>query len=709
MKRRNISVALWGSRAEREPRDLKTLTVKEFFASLLAAGAADPNGAVWSPVSFRSEDLKSLEDGTQPEHLRPNVSALVVDMPGGEAIVGGEAPVPPPVDGEARGEDGPDLPDAVRLWSPWAFVAHDTRSGLRVVLPLARDVSSEEHRALHRWAEMRMCDAAVRVPPHGRHPGTRWTSPAGMESTRHAGPLLDPDFVLPLFEASKTQDFLGAQPHGSQHVEGTFAVAVGLDVETWARMSRPGEVADIDGSTLFRHRTGVAVVRSGESKWWSDPAEGFRARSPDVTALARMGWNISKDGVKKWPPRSNVTNFRLALYHDRSLPLWWDEFREAVMLGDEQVNNVQDARIASWCEVHYGLEGNQGQLRAAYLSVAKARSRNDLLTYLRGCSAGDTGEDVLEEWAIRGMGGYDNEITRFFSRAWLIQAAARALWPGCKADSVICFPGRQGMGKSEALNMLVGGTLKAPSGWHGAERIDHPGSKQAGEKIRSKWVWEVAEMEGMNSGDIARWKAWITRRSDRYRDPWALVASDKPRVTVFAATTNDPEFLRDDENRRFWIVPVERKCDWDWITENRAAIWAHALRLAEAGEPYHVPEHLKTAVADWTAAYVEDDGWDGPILRWLARVQPKMFTTTELLRDVLQVPVGLHRGKVGAVGKSIAKAGGYRRERFRVNGYQLPFYVRDDVSRDEVKALLDAQDATRVSAGFFANPTFGQA
>ena len=69
----------------------------------------------------------------------------------------------------------------------------------------------------------------------------------------------------------------------------------------------------------------------------------------------------------------------------------------------------------------------------------------------------------------------------------MIQAVARALDPGCKADSVPILEGGQGIGKSTAIRVLHGAE------WFG-DALPPMGTKDASDYLRGLWGIELAEL-----------------------------------------------------------------------------------------------------------------------------------------------------------------------------------------------------------------------
>ena len=87
---------------------------------------------------------------------------------------------------------------------------------------------------------------------------------------------------------------------------------------------------------------------------------------------------------------------------------------------------------------------------------------------------------------------------------------------------------------------------------------------------------ELAELDSMSRGDVARIKAFISRTTDRFRPPYGRRVIEAPRQCVFAGTVNLTEYLRDETgSRRFWPIACTR-IDVDGLAAARDQLWAEA-------------------------------------------------------------------------------------------------------------------------------------
>jgi putative DNA primase/helicase len=90
----------------------------------------------------------------------------------------------------------------------------------------------------------------------------------------------------------------------------------------------------------------------------------------------------------------------------------------------------------------------------------------------------------------------------------------------------------------------------------------------------------------MTRGEVEKVKAFITRSTDRFRPSYGRRVIEVPRQAVFFGSTNALEYLKDETGgRRFWPVRCGR-IDHDAIARDRDQLWAEAVALYNAGEPW---------------------------------------------------------------------------------------------------------------------------
>jgi len=97
-------------------------------------------------------------------------------------------------------------------------------------------------------------------------------------------------------------------------------------------------------------------------------------------------------------------------------------------------------------------------------------------------------------------------------------------------------------------------------------------------QFAGKAIIEFSEGETLSRTEVKRLKAIITMQSDKYRPPYERSSQDFPRRCVFAMTTNESEYLKDDTGNRRWlpVTLVFPEADVEWLEKNREQLLAEA-------------------------------------------------------------------------------------------------------------------------------------
>jgi predicted P-loop ATPase len=204
-------------------------------------------------------------------------------------------------------------------------------------------------------------------------------------------------------------------------------------------------------------------------------------------------------------------------------------------------------------------------------------------------------------------------------RCWLISAVARALRPGCKADSALVLVGPQGIGKSTAARILA-------YQWF-SDALPAVHSKDAADHLRGVWIVEFGEMATASRADVEELKAFVTRTVERFRPAYGRIEVEYPRRNVFFGTSNRDQFLKDETgNRRFWPVEVEA-INAARLEADRDLLWAEAVAAFEGGAQWHLTEEEGRRAMVQQAQYLVTDERAEKLSRSLAG--RRMTTTLE--------------------------------------------------------------------------------
>jgi putative DNA primase/helicase len=164
----------------------------------------------------------------------------------------------------------------------------------------------------------------------------------------------------------------------------------------------------------------------------------------------------------------------------------------------------------------------------------------------------------------------DNPIKEALMYKWALSLIAALYHNDFTSEGVLTFVGKQGKGKTSWALMMI--PREFWGSWNKTGMILDLQSKDSIIEAISYWLVELGELDAtFKKSDITALKAFITAKHDTVRPPYAAAANKYERRTVFYATCNDPHFLRDEENRRFWVLSVN---EFVWPEWDPQQFWA---------------------------------------------------------------------------------------------------------------------------------------
>lgn len=251
-----------------------------------------------------------------------------------------------------------------------------------------------------------------------------------------------------------------------------------------------------------------------------------------------------------------------------------------------QLNNIDVTLIQSHIEKYYNIRNIPKQRVEQFIELAIAENRFDPV------------QDYLNSLEWDGVprlntcipGVEYSDYNEMVARKALIGAVARALKPGVKADQSLILAGEAGLGKSWWVERMSKGfsSVLGP-----IDRKDTLISASRG------WIITSDEGHALSKAEFNQLKEFMTLTQDTYRPPYERAAQTVKRRWVIWGTTNDPKMLREREgNRRFLIVDIQEKADFDKYTDEYVdQVWAEAVHAFKSGES-HILNEAEEALAE---------------------------------------------------------------------------------------------------------------
>jgi hypothetical protein len=172
---------------------------------------------------------------------------------------------------------------------------------------------------------------------------------------------------------------------------------------------------------------------------------------------------------------------------------------------------------------------------------------------------------------------------------WLVGAVGKVF--DQRQNAMLVLAGEQNIGKSAFVSWLCGSLPE-----YFIEGPINVADKDNDVRLMSKFIWEVSELDATTrKADVAALKAFITKGTVTVRKAYGKRDTVKPALASMVGTVNDATgFLTDETgNRRFYAVHVSY-IDWDYQHLDVDQVWAQAVALYRAGEPWRLlPEEVQ--------------------------------------------------------------------------------------------------------------------
>jgi predicted P-loop ATPase len=245
------------------------------------------------------------------------------------------------------------------------------------------------------------------------------------------------------------------------------------------------------------------------------------------------------------------------------------------------------------------------QMPSIIEAVARENTFHPVRDYLRGLAWDRKPRiDTFAHVYLRApeYGKYHSAI----ARVMFVGSVARIEDPGCKYDYVPILESEQGNGKSTAVSLLY-------SPWF-TDDISDLGTKDSCMQMRGVWGIELSELSAMAKSDVERVKAFITRRTDRFRPAYGRRVIEAPRQSVCMGTTNRLDgYLRDDTGARRFLPIRAGTIDTGGIEADKDQLWAEAVQLYRDDEPWWLAPDMAAEAQVEQELRFDDDVWQSKV------------------------------------------------------------------------------------------------
>jgi hypothetical protein len=334
-----------------------------------------------------------------------------------------------------------------------------------------------------------------------------------------------------------------------------------------------------------------------------------------------------------------------------------------------------------WFFDNFGESAPKEDIYSCLLYKSKQNTFNPVQRYLE--QVYEKPERVsIKDIATRYFGTTDPIYDRMVEM-WLISAVARVYSPGAQVDHTLILQSGQGKYKSTFFSTLGGEFF--------SDSVKDIENKDSLLTLHSSWIVELAEINRITSKkQAAIVKHFLTQREDTFRKPYAKEVQRNPRRSVFCGTVNPSRFLVDDENRRFWIIPIAdhvSAIDIPQLEKERDGIWASAVDALLGGMPWYPTKEEKQAIAELSKDFMDVDVWADSVAEFIAH--RNYVSVYEILLDLLQIePSNMDRRSEMRVAKILDNLGWTKQIRKTVMGKVRRVRVNPTNTNEDLNSTL---------------------
>ena len=339
-----------------------------------------------------------------------------------------------------------------------------------------------------------------------------------------------------------------------------------------------------------------AIAKENEKRF--KELEETKAINYRIQHYENLGLEVNKDGY----PTQNAGNYKALLLNKDVVPhtFKWNEFSESIEIDGRLLKDNDITLLSNLFSNVAGFESDK-KLRNVITEAALDNSYHPVKQYLE--SIVWDGVPRVETMFTTFLSAKDCELYHVYAKLFMIAAIKRVYKPGCKFDNMLVLQGEQGNGKSTFCEKLA-----VNDKWYNDNIIIADRDKDSLLYMQDAWIVIMDELDAWNKADSNAAKGFMSKRSDKFRAPYAQNSEEHPRHCVFIGNTNDETFLKDSTaitERRYWVI----KTEGNWETsrdkiklmtpEMIDQLWAEAMVMYKENKDIELvipPELYKTMV-----------------------------------------------------------------------------------------------------------------
>ena len=291
-----------------------------------------------------------------------------------------------------------------------------------------------------------------------------------------------------------------------------------------------------------------AIAKENEKRF--KELEETKAINYRIQHYENLGLEVNNAGY----PTQNAGNYKALLLNKDVVPhtFKWNEFSESIEIDGRLLKDNDVTLLSNLFSNVAGFESDK-KLRNVITEAALDNSYHPVKQYLESLEW--DGVPRVETMFTTFLSAKDCELYHVYAKLFMIAAIKRVYKPGCKFDNMLVLQGEQGNGKSTFCEKLA-----VNDKWYNDNIIIADRDKDSLLYMQDAWIVIMDELDAWNKADSNAAKGFMSKRSDKFRAPYAQNSEEHPRHCVFIGNTNDETFLKDSTaitERRYWVIKTE--------------------------------------------------------------------------------------------------------------------------------------------------------